>query len=93
MSTLLRLRIEQISQQAACAGQGLPPTHIFSDLTASLSPQDRVDFLQLMIDSQDSQDSSKSDETDLYKSMSRSVLLSSESRVVPCMVRGNRRGV
>lgn len=46
----------------------LPPP---SSLTASVPPQDRVDFLQLMIDSQSSQDSSKSArEKDSYKCMS-----------------------
>lgn len=42
-------------------------THIFS---ASVSPQDRVDFLQLMIESQNSHDGSKSAETSLDKSVS-----------------------
>lgn len=45
----------------------LLPTLIFS---ASVSPQDRVDFLQLMIESQNSQDGSKSAETNVDKSMS-----------------------
>lgn len=45
----------------------LLPTHIFP---ASVSPQDRVDFLQLMIESQNSQDGSKSAETNMDKSMS-----------------------
>ncbi|NXX47801.1 CP3AC protein, partial [Tricholaema leucomelas] len=39
------------------------------------SSADRVDFLQLMIDSQDSQDSSKSAETDLYKTLSDEEIL------------------
>ncbi|XP_064009721.1 cytochrome P450 3A29-like isoform X2 [Pogoniulus pusillus] len=39
------------------------------------STVDRVDFLQLMIDSQDSQDSSKSAETDLYKTLSDEEIL------------------
>lgn len=43
----------------------LLPTHIFS-----VAPQDRVDFLQLMIESQKSHDGSKSAETNLDKSMS-----------------------
>lgn len=43
------------------------PTHIFS---ASVSTQDRVDFLQLMIESQNSHDGSKSAETSMDKSMS-----------------------
>ncbi|OWK57867.1 Cytochrome P450 3A40 [Lonchura striata] len=45
----------------------LLPTHIFS---ASVSPQDRVDFLQLMIESQKSHDGSKSAETNLDKTLS-----------------------
>ncbi|NXR13946.1 CP3AC protein, partial [Semnornis frantzii] len=39
------------------------------------SSMDRVDFLQLMIDSQNSEDSSKSDETDLYKTLSDEEIL------------------
>ncbi|NXY33318.1 CP3AC protein, partial [Pomatorhinus ruficollis] len=45
----------------------LLPTHIFS---ASVSPQDRVDFLQLMIESQNSQDGSKSADTNVDKTLS-----------------------
>ncbi|KAI1233712.1 Cytochrome P450 3A1, partial [Lamprotornis superbus] len=45
----------------------LLPTHIFS---ASVSPQDRVDFLQLMIESQNSHDGSRSAETNLEKTLS-----------------------
>lgn len=55
-------------------------THLFS---ASVSPQDRVDFLQLMIESQNSHDGSKSAETNLAKSMSRDVSSSQQKAVVP----------